>query len=137
MKANTSVEVTAMTKLKICSRCFETKEGKDYYTCKGLMRSECKTCTIKRNISYQKKTQAWKHRFIDNEQRKSYQLDYYAKNKEKFAEYRTNFKLKHPEYFKMYARQRKNDLRGKSEASVNNPEASDKTKLNYSIEYKY
>jgi hypothetical protein len=34
--------------------------------------------------------------------------EYYAKNKEKFAAYCTEFREKYPEYYKWYFRRRKN-----------------------------
>lgn len=55
--------------------------------------------------------QPWRNRMIDSQAIRSYQLDYYAKNKEKFAEYRRKFKEKHPEYHKLYARKKKNEKR--------------------------
>lgn len=88
------------------------------------MRSECKKCTIKKNVRYQREHESWKYRFVDNEEKKTYMSDYYAKNKEKFAEYRAKFREKHPDYFKMYHRDRKDAKRGKSEAEANNSSAS-------------
>jgi hypothetical protein len=49
------------------------------------------------------------HRFVDNDEQRSYMVDYYSKNKEKFAEYRRKFKERYPEYHKEYARKRKNE----------------------------
>ena len=80
----------------------------DFYLCQGKPRSECKQCTIDKNIRYQKRVKAWKHRFINDEERRSYMTEYYAKNKEKFAEYRLTFKKKYPEYHKEYSRNLKN-----------------------------
>jgi len=76
--------------------------------CQGKWRSECKACTIRKNVRYQKRTKAWMHRFVDNDEQRSYMVDYYAKNKEKFAEYRRKFKEKYPDYYKEYSRKRKN-----------------------------
>lgn len=73
------------------------------------MRSECKACTINKNVRYQRKIQAWKHRYVDNDEKRSYMIEYYAANKEKFAEYRAKFKERYPEYHKEYSRRRKNE----------------------------
>lgn len=97
------------SELKICSKCNCAKVIEtDFYTCQGKKRSECKACTIKKNVHYQRQVEAWKHRYVDDEEKRSYMVDYYAKNKEKFAEYRRQFRIRHPEYHKMYARKRKN-----------------------------
>ncbi len=93
---------------KICSRCNISKNQSDYYICQGRVRSECKKCTIKKNVTYQKRTQAWKNRFLDSNEHRTYMADYYLRNKEKFAEYRRKFMKKYPNYYKEYARQRKN-----------------------------
>lgn len=93
---------------KTCSRCKSTKQEKDFYLCQGKLRSECKACTIKKNVAYQKQVKTWKHRFVDNDVHRSYMVEYYAKNKEKFAEYRRQFKVRYPEYYKEYARNRLN-----------------------------
>lgn len=88
---------------KQCSKCGETKRKyKDFYICGQRLRSECKVCTIKTNTSHQKATQAWKTRYPDDEVRKLYFRSYYAKNKEKFAKYRHEFKLRYPKYFRDY-----------------------------------
>lgn len=103
-------DVMSKTDFKICSKCNCAKVSEtDFYMCQGKMRSECKACTIKKNVRYQKQTKSWMHRFIDDEQQRSYMVDYYAKNKEKFAEYRRKFKERYPEYHKEYARKRKNE----------------------------
>lgn len=105
----TSVEEGAMAEIKICSKCNQAKETwQDFYFCKGKMRSECKMCTVKRNVRYQRKVKAWKFRYVDNDQQRSYMVEYYRKNKERFAEYRKKFKEKYPDYYKDYARNRKN-----------------------------
>jgi hypothetical protein len=76
--------------------------------CQGKRRSECKACTIKKNVRYQNEVQAWKHRFVDNDEQRSYMIEYYAKNKAKFAEYRRKFRERNPGYYKEYSRKRKN-----------------------------
>jgi len=92
--------------MKTCSRCHESKIiHMDFYMCQGIYRSECKRCTIKKNTSYQKRTQPWKYRVVD-EDKKQYRKEYYAANKEKFAAYRTTFNEKNPEYHKLYARKK-------------------------------
>ena len=96
--------------IKICSRCNTPKDSiLDFYICQGKWRSECKACTIKKNVRYQRRVEAWKYRFVDNDEKRSYMVDYYSKNKEKFAGYRKKFKEKYPEYYKEYSRKRKNE----------------------------
>jgi hypothetical protein len=96
--------------MKICSKCDGAKSAsKDFYVCQGKYRSECKVCTIAKNTVYQRRVQPWKNRYVDNEEQRSYMVEYYAKNKEKFAEYRRKFKEKYPEYHKEYARKRKDE----------------------------
>lgn len=93
---------------KVCTMCLETKdETKDFYRCSGYFRSECKACTVRRNVRYQRKVQAWKNRFVDGDERRSYMIEYYAKNKEKFAEYRKKFKEKYPDYYRNYFHEHK------------------------------
>ena len=97
-----------MDDLKVCSRCRKKKQAeKDFYLCSGKWRSECKECTIKRNVKYQRKIRSWEYRDVDNDGRRSYMREYYANNKEKFAKYRADFKERYPEYYKEYFRNRK------------------------------
>jgi len=98
-----------MRELKICSKCHQAKELMlDFYLCAGKWRSECKMCTIKRNVRYQKRVQAWRHRYVDEDTRRHYMREYYEKNKDRYANYRSEFKLRYPEYYKEYFRNRKN-----------------------------
>jgi len=90
----------------------------DFYMCQGKYRSECKACTIKKNVKHQKKTKAWKHRYLDNEEKRSYMVEYYAKNKDKFAEYRRKFKERYPNYYKEYNQRRKMEKLQKEEARM-------------------
>lgn len=97
-----------MSEFKICSRCNAAKRSAtDFYLCQGKSRSECKSCTIKKNVKYQRKVKAWKNRFVDNDTHRSYMVEYYAKNREKFAAYREKFRKKYPDYHREYARKRK------------------------------
>lgn len=97
-----------MADCKICSKCNQAKNpDTDFYWCAGKLRSECKKCTIRRNIRYQKQTEAWKHRFVDGDVRRSYMAEYYANNKEKFDEYRKKFRERNPDYYREYFRRRK------------------------------
>lgn len=97
-----------ISELKICSKCHKAKDAmRDYYMCQGKWRSECKACTIKRNVRYQRTVRAWKGRSEDPDARNEYMRDYYSKNKEKFAKYRQEFKERYPEYHKEYYRKRK------------------------------
>jgi len=94
--------------IKKCSDCNEDKDVRlDYYMCSGKYRSECKACTIKRNVKYQRETGAWKYRFADDEARKLSMRVYYAKNKEQFAKYRAEFKDRHPDYYRKYSKSKK------------------------------
>lgn len=77
--------------------------------CQGKYRAACKMCTIKRNIQYQKRHQTWKNRIVNLEHQRKYMVDYYAKNKDKFAQYRKTFKEKFPAYHREYARKKKNN----------------------------
>jgi len=97
-----------MNELKVCTRCGEEKDAsKDFYFCSGQRRSECKKCTIKRNVGYQKKAQTWKYRCVEGDDRRPYMREYYSKNKEKFTEYRSKFREKNPEYYREYYRNKK------------------------------
>lgn len=96
-----------MSTLKICCKCEKAKKVEDFYQFKGDYRTECKACTIKRNVIYQRKMKVWKYRDNDNEARKVYCRKYYQKNKEKFAKYRADFIKRHPEYYKKYFRKQK------------------------------
>ncbi len=96
-----------MSDMKTCTRCAQVKNVSLFYECKGKLRSECKTCTIKRSTRYQKKMQSWVNRAVDDESRKIYMRNYYEKNKEKFAEYRAEFVKRYPEYYKEYFRKRR------------------------------
>ena len=88
---------------KICTICEEKKSKlRDFYICKGYVRSECKACTIKRNSAYGKKNKTWQNRSVDREATREYMQEYYAKNRYKFAEYRQKFKEKHPNYYQDY-----------------------------------
>ena len=99
---------TSKENLKRCSKCHQYKdESKDFYVCLGTIRGECKKCTVKRNVSYQKKNKSWRNRFVDEERQRSYMVDYYAKNKEKFAEYKRKFKEKNPDYFREWHMRKK------------------------------
>jgi len=97
-----------MSDLKICSKCHQTKEtDRDFYLCSGSRRSECKACTIKRNVRYQRKVKSWKNRYEDNEARRTYMREYYDKNRDKFSQYRAEFRERYPDYYKEYFRDRK------------------------------
>ena len=97
-----------MSKLKICAKCHKAKDVKTSYYCyQGVYRSECKECSIKRNVLHQRRTKTWKDRSVDQEARRVYMRDYYRKNKEKFAKYREEFREKYPDYHTQYARKKK------------------------------
>lgn len=97
-----------MNNRKKCTHCLKNKDAsKDFYLCSGRIRGECKACTINKNVKYQKKVGAWKVKFKDDATRHEYMREYYKNNKEKFARYRAEFKLRNPEYYKNYLRMRK------------------------------
>lgn len=92
---------------KTCARChLEKPEELFYFSC-GKRRSECKSCTIRRNGRYQKRVKPWRNRDTTSEDRKAFMRKYYENNKEKFAKYRSNFRIRHPEYYKEYFRKRR------------------------------
>jgi len=98
--------------LKVCRTCHIAKLlEQDFYRCRT--RNECKSCTIQKNMAYYKQAKVLKKSSQDGEQKRSYMVEYYANNKEKFVEYRRRFKEKHPEYHKEYGRKRKNEKRQK------------------------
>lgn len=97
-----------MHEMKKCKRCHQTKEAMtDFYMCSGKWRSECKKCTIKRNVKYQLQFKPWRSRYVDDNARRIYMRAYYKKNREKFAQYRADFIARNPEYFRDYHRMRK------------------------------
>ena len=98
---------------RTCKKCeVEKKLDGNFYFRKGVYRGECKACCIKRNYKRQQETKYWMSRFIDGDKDKSYMVDYYSKNKEKFKEYNKKFKESNPEYHKLYARRKKDEKRG-------------------------
>jgi hypothetical protein len=62
---------------------------------------------IKKVVLHQKVTKPWLTREIDKEKAKAYRKEYYAKNKAKFAEYRSAFVEKKPGYHRDYYLQNK------------------------------
>jgi len=93
---------------KCCTKCGKYKDsGKDFYICLGRLRAECKPCTIRKNTTYQQKTKAWRYRFVDKEETKSYMSDYYERHRDQFIEYRRLFNLRYPNYHKHYYESRK------------------------------
>lgn len=90
--------------IKRCSCCKVEKDMKnDFYFSKGKIRSECKKCTIRRSLAYQRKVKSWKRRSADYASQREYMINYYAENKDKFAMYRKTFLEKHPDYYRAYA----------------------------------
>lgn len=99
-----------------CTRCGKFKVlNEGFYMCQGRWRSECKVCTIKRNVRYQKKHKTWFNRNVDPEERRAYLRDYYKKNKAKYQEYRKKFLKRNPDYFKNYYRLNKEDEKCENE----------------------
>ncbi len=115
-----------MSNIKICSCCYEPKLSlKDFYLCSGKWRSECKACTIRRNSRYQRLNESWKTRFPDDESRREYMRTYYKNNKDRFAKYREDFRLRYPDYYREYFRNRKNK-NGEPKLSTNHKPLRDK-----------
>lgn len=105
-----------MNMKKTCSQCNAVKDSLlDFYSSKGNIRSECKKCTSKRNVLYQKEHKTWRNRNVDEESKKTYMSNYYQNNKEKYAKYRSEFKAKHPDYYKEYSRTYKDKKRSASD----------------------
>ena len=91
--------------MKMCSRCEEVKcKITDFYMCAGKFRSECKACTIKKNISYQQEKKKIPQDQIKLMKREAYMKSYYAQEnvRKKYVHYRKKFRDKHPGYFKIY-----------------------------------
>ena len=100
--------VRGIVESKTCTHCKEEKLITDFYAHKGQPRGDCKECTKKKNMAYQSKYKTWLTRYKDLSERRAYMSEYYANNKEKFAEYTRRFREKHPEYAKEWAREQKN-----------------------------
>lgn len=83
--------------MKICSICHQDKPYDDYYCWRGTYRGECKKCTIRKNVKRKKEKGSGT---VDLDARRQYHREYYAKNKEKFKEYRKAFLERHPSYYK-------------------------------------
>lgn len=92
---------------KRCSKCRIYKDLSDYYKSCGKPRGECKKCTSKANVRYQKRVGYWRERYANDEERREYMRAYYAKNKAKFIKYRAEFKKRFPDYYKDYFRNKK------------------------------
>jgi hypothetical protein len=93
---------------KQCSCCKASKDMKtEFYFSRGKYRSECKKCTIHRNLAYQRKVKAWRKRISENS--REYALQYYQDNKERFAHYRKTFLERHPGYYRDYADKRRGE----------------------------
>lgn len=97
-----------MSEFKTCSQCHVAKELPiSFYICAGKFRSECKACTVKKNVQYNKNVRAWRQRYVSDEARKLYMRQYYDKNRAKFAVYRSKFKSRYPNYYREYFRKHK------------------------------
>jgi len=95
-----------MSNFKICTKCHEAKKAlEEFYQCLGKYRSECKSCTIKRNVKYQRENKTSKR--YDYASRRLYMRKYYYNNKLKFAQYRAEFKKRYPNYYKQYFKKNK------------------------------
>lgn len=90
-----------------CSKCRIDKLPTDFYSSKGITRSQCKHCVIRANVRYQQANSTWLDRDTDPDARKAYMREYYKKNPEKYVEYRMRFAAKHPEYHKLRKRKLK------------------------------
>lgn len=109
-----------MNEIRKCGNCNQKKSLAEHFYCyQGRYRSQCKKCTIRKNALHQKETQAWKRKTEDGTDRRAYYNRYYAENKAKFAEYRSEFKERHPGYYKEYHRKRREEKRGAMTAPLN------------------
>lgn len=96
-----------VSKKKFCKLCLTEKEITDFYFYKTYARSECKSCSKKKNAIYQKKREGWRSKFATVEEKRAYMRQYYADNKEKYREYRETFSSKHPNYLRERAIRKK------------------------------
>lgn len=87
----------AMTAEKKCTKCKRFKDFNEYYFSRGRYRSECKSCTIRLVVKSARKKKRQLRQETTN-----YRIEYYANNREKFAEYRRRFKERHPNYYREY-----------------------------------
>lgn len=109
-----------VNEIRKCGNCNQKKSlPEHFYFYQGRYRADCKKCTIRKNVLHQKKTQAWKTTIVDAADRRAYYNRYYAENKAKFAEYRSEFKERHPGYYKEYHRKRREIKRGAMTTPLN------------------
>ena len=107
MATTLTIAEVDVEEIKKCRICKEDKvRGKDFYACKGTIRTECKKCTVALNAIRQKGKKPWLTRYVDNDETRLYMTEYYRKNKAKYAEYRRKFNEKYPTYHRDYMRNR-------------------------------
>lgn len=95
-----------MTK-KTCIKCKVEKESPaDFYKQKDYIRNICRECFKKITRIQSEKRKLLKKEANPNY---SYSREYYAKNKEKFAEYRRRFLEKNPGYMKRFRKKPKKE----------------------------
>lgn len=90
--------------IKVCSKCKLELELDNFYLCgkdknAPYYKSECKKCSIERNLIYQKLHK--KKKTLTKKQRDAAKT-YYKQNKERWKLYRQRFLEKHPGYYKSY-----------------------------------
>lgn len=92
---------------KRCTKCKRVCNETEFHVCSGRPLSECKECRRERSRRDQKKYNDTRN--LDPEAYRAYRLGYYHQNKDKFAEYRANFRERHPDYYKNYTKQKKEE----------------------------
>jgi hypothetical protein len=107
------------TKVKMCSKCLETKPLDDFYKKAngiGGKESRCKDCKKRYSKEYeninQEKVRKRKRNYNakHKEEKKKYNQEYYENNKEKIIDDYYNNKEKHSEYKKRYRKENKEKL---------------------------
>ena len=120
MMTKTFFAHTVVTMNKKCTKCGIDKDSEtEFYLCSGVYRTECKKCTIAKNVIYQRKKNEQHSGDKDKIYRRKYMREYYAKNKEKFQVYRDKFSKNHPGYYNQYYKSSKD----KKKALENEPQA--------------
>lgn len=92
--------------MKKCTLCRKEKSLDDFYLCGKRYKSECKSCTKKRNRAKRAAVAYYKGRYgtlsyLD------YQKEYYKNNKDRLLAKRREWEAAHPDYYKNYAERRR------------------------------
>lgn len=107
----TFVGVT-MIEEKKCSKCGVWKNRMtEFYMNKGFFRPSCKTCFKKQTSLNAKKNRELRMALGQTRTNydSTYARKYYQQHKAQYEQYNATFKSKHPEYFKKYYRDRRDN----------------------------